>query len=170
MSIAVSAIVKPSKIFLILVSTICMAIVCMAIIIGMSEIGELTLRGRLFISFLLAASGISAFFYVFFNRKTFHIDISGIGQIRLKEYNGIDDLMRQKEKHGKGDSIGTVQLEKDSTLWPYLLLLRLSAVNRGVSTLIIFPDSMERESFKALMVACRWIAAHNIHADDVIIG
>jgi hypothetical protein len=169
MSIALSAVVKPSRILLVSVGIICLAVVCLAVTINVTETGEFTLHGRLFVSSLLAVIGISAFFYVFLNRKTFHIDISGIGQIRLKEYNGIDDLMRQKEKHGKGDSIGTVQLANDSTLWPYLLLLRLRAVNQRVSTLIIFPDSMGREDFRALMVACRWIAAHNVHADEVTI-
>ncbi len=141
----------------------CVLVIGIAVAIGLGKVGELSFRFRWILFAVLASSGMLAFFYVFLSRKTFHIDISGIGQIRLKEDIGIDDLSRQQEEQEKVGSARMVQLMEDSTIWPGLLLLRLRADDRRICTLVILPDCMDSQTFRALMVACRWIAAHNVH-------
>jgi toxin CptA len=166
MSIAVSAVVKPSKLLQLGVCIGCLLVLCIALLVGLGKVGELSVQIRWTTFSALVLLGVWAFFYVFLNRKTFHIDISGIGQIRLKEDIGIGELRRQQEKQGKGNGIHVVQLMKDSTLWAHLLLLRLRAEDRRIRTLVILPDCMDRQTFRALAVACRWIAAHNVHHVD----
>jgi toxin CptA len=170
MTIAVSAVVKPSKILQLAVCINCFLILFIAALIGMGKVGELSFPMRWTISLALILLAVLAISYVFLSRKTFHIDISGIGQIRLKEDNGIGGLRRQQEKHKNGNSSHLVQLMQDSTLWPYLLLLRLRAEDRRIHTLVIFPDCMDRQAFRTLAVACRWIAAQNVHNVDAKAG
>jgi len=163
MSIAVSAVVKPSKLLQLCVGIGCLLILYVAAAIAMGSVGELSFQLRWAIAFALVFSGVLAFLHVFLSRKTFHIDISGIGQIRLKEDTDIGDLKRQQEKQNRENSMYPVRLMENSTIWPYLLLLRLRAEDRRIRTLVVLPDCMDSQAFRALQVACRWLAAHNVH-------
>jgi toxin CptA len=163
MTIAVSAVVKPSKLLLRSVCISCLSVLCIAVAIGLGKVGGLPIQLRWTLFAGLVLSAMTAFFYVFLNRKTFHIDISGIGQIRFKEDIDIDGSSRQQEKQGKGSSTYVAELMNDSTIWPCLLLLRLRAEDQRTRTLVILPDCMDSQTFRALAVACRWIAAHNVH-------
>jgi len=58
-----------------------------------------------------------------------------------------------------------VQLSRDSTLWPCLLLLRFRTDDGKIMTLPILPDCVSPHSFRALLVACRWVATQN-NLDD----
>lgn len=167
MTIAVSAVVKPSKLLQSGLIATGLLMLGIAALIGIGRIGELSIQQRGLLCAVLVFPGILAFFYVFLSRKTFHIDISGIGQIRLKEDTGIDEMKRQQKEQGKGDSINVVRLMEDSTIWPNLLLLRLRTEDHRVRTLVILPDCMDGHAFRALKVACRWIAAHNVHHADI---
>jgi len=51
---------------------------------------------------------------------------------------------------------------ENSVLWPHLLMVRLESSSGVRRLLTILPDCMSDEEFKAVSVACRWIAAHNI--------
>jgi toxin CptA len=166
MTIAVSAVVKSSKILQSAVCIYCILILLIASLIGMGKVGDLSFSVRWIISLVLIFLAMLALSTVFLRRKTFHIDISGIGQIRLKEDSGIGGLRRQREEHKNGNSSHLVQLRKDSTIWPYLLLLRLRAEDRRIHTLVILPDCMDRQAFRTLAIACRWIAAQNVHPAD----
>ncbi len=163
MSIAVSAVVKPSKLLQLSLCIGCLLILYIAVAIGTGKVGELSPQPRWAIVSMLVWSALAAFFYVFLNRKTFHIDISGIGQIRLKEDISIGDLKRQQERQKRENGMHLVQLMENSTLWPYMLLLRLRAEDQRIRTLVVLPDSMDSQTFRTLKVACRWIAAHNVH-------
>jgi len=46
-----------------------------------------------------------------------------------------------------------------------MLLLRLQADNGDKWVVPILTDCVSRDEFRALSVACRWIAAHNDSAD-----
>jgi hypothetical protein len=166
MTITVSALVKPSKILQLAVCINGILILLIATLIGMGKVGELSFLMRWTISAAMIVVAALALSTVFLRRKTFHIDISGIGQIRLKEDIGIGGLRRQREEHKNGNSSHLVQLMEDSTIWPYLLLLRLRAENRRIHTLVILPDCMDQHAFRTLAVACRWIAAQNVHHVD----
>jgi toxin CptA len=104
----------------------------------------------------LAIAGI---FQVFKSTKTFHLDISGIGQIRLTQYSGVSDFADRKSSPLDEGDAAVVQLMKESTLWPHLLMLRLKSEHGAVFTVPVLPDGVSGDGFRELSVACRWIAA-----------
>ena len=53
-----------------------------------------------------------------------------------------------------------VELGEKSTLWPSLLSLYLRAEDGGLHKLLVLPDSLDDDSFRALSVALRWINRH----------
>ena len=59
----------------------------------------------------------------------------------------------------------TYHLHVTSTLWSFLLVLDLRSESGTRLVLIVLPDTMTQASFRALCVACQWIAAHNIRAN-----
>jgi hypothetical protein len=116
---------------------------------------------RIAIAAACAAAGIAAFCYAAWSRKAHHIDISGNGQIRLMETTAVAGLVSGDNSMGRRRTGEVVSLMEDSTLWPCLMVLRLQAADRRIRTVIVPPDSVDRPGFRALSVACRWIAAHS---------
>jgi hypothetical protein len=96
-------------------------------------------------------------------RKTaLRIDVTGLGQIRLVET--LPDAAAGSVP--RSEAVGeVVQLCQGSTLWPSLMVLRLQAVSGRVTTLILLPDSLSDDAFRALSVACRWIASRQANHD-----
>lgn len=164
MSIAISVVVKPSRLLRILTFGISSILLVISLVSGLGLIGNLTGAVR-------ATIVISSFFPAFFgfyhtvrNRKVLHIDITSLGQIRLREIDAKISCQTQKRPHV--NSLGTVvRLSRDSTIWPQLLLLRFKADTGETVVAPILPDCVSRDGFRALSVACRWIAAHN-YSDD----
>jgi hypothetical protein len=83
-------------------------------------------------------------------RKVHRIDISGNGQIRLMETGDVDHTF---------DS-DLAELLPDSTIWSWLMILRLRTGESMRTTILVLPDCMNSATFHQLKVACRWIAAH----------
>lgn len=166
MSIAVSVVVKPSRFLLTMVGCMCVAIIFVAIMLGLEKFGELPKSIRLLVITVCIFSAFSAFYWTIWKRKTFHIDISGGGQIRLIEDNGLAGLVLPQQGSSHRSNGKVVRLMADSTCWSSLLLLRLQDENQQITVLPILRDCVTRNGFRALSVACRWIAAHNIQADD----
>ncbi|MFL6720047.1 MAG: protein YgfX [Burkholderiaceae bacterium] len=110
---------------------------------------------------LMAASILvwSAIFRLRRPGKTFHIDISGIGQIRLTQYSGVSTPYKNTGMPLDGSSGQLVHLSPDSILWPHLILLRLKAAQGGIFSIPILNDSLDESDFAQLLVACRWLAA-----------
>ncbi|HZW12762.1 MAG TPA: protein YgfX [Noviherbaspirillum sp.] len=160
MSIAVSAIVQPSRVLFVMVAAMAGMIAIIALSVGLGFVGELSLVVRASMAGLLLILAVFGFYHGTRHRKTIHIDISGAGQVRLTKMNESGPCTSMNWPH-VGDSAQVVQILRDSTIWPHLLLLRLRADSGIVTTLPILPDSVSRDSFRALSVACRWIAAHN---------
>jgi toxin CptA len=77
------------------------------------------------------------------------LDISGVGEPRLTVY---------QQTGGAEAAAGTPRLLAGSTLWPGLLLLRFTRAGAPVQTLIVLPDSVAPGAFRALALACRAIA------------
>jgi hypothetical protein len=95
-------------------------------------------------------------------RTALRIDVTGLGQIRLGE------TLPNAEAGStpRSDALGeVVQLRQGSTLWPSLMVLRLQAVSGRLTTLILLPDSLSDDAFRALSVACRWIAVSQANHD-----
>ena len=166
MSIAVSVVVRPSRLLLAIVGCLCIGIVFAAGMIGLAGVGELPFYPRLSIAGGCLFAALSGFYCTVRQRKTFHIDISGIGQIRLMEYSGVAALSRQSEWLSGQDGGESVRLMPDSTIWPHLLLLRLQNDDNRIIVLPILRDCIAAEEFRTLLVACRWIAAQNNRPED----
>ena len=101
-------------------------------------------------------------------RTALRIDVTGLGQIRLLET--LPDA--EAGSTPWSDAVGeVVQLRQGSTLWPSLMVLRLQAVSGRLTTLILLPDSVSDDAFRALSVACRWVAAsqanHDVLSKDI---
>jgi toxin CptA len=148
MSIAVSAIVRPS---------LCLRLLLAAFsIVAIGSGSMLLLRQHAYSWSLLGAllSLLAALILLFFllkNRNSHRIDISGVGQIRLTVYQVMPGGVRAD---------GTlVTLMAGSTLWPGLLLLRLCAEDGALVVLPVLFDSVGAGLFRPLSVACRTIAA-----------
>jgi hypothetical protein len=165
MSIAVSVVVKPSRLLLITVGSMCFGIAVAAGMIGFAKVGELSLYPRLAIAGGCFFAGLSGFYWTVQARKTFHIDISGVGQIRLVETSVLAASSRQDEWLNSNNGGAVVRLMSDSTIWPYLLLLRLQDERHRIKVLPILRDCVAADGFRALSVACRWIATQNNQAE-----
>lgn len=140
-----------------MVAAICVGVVLIGAALGLGMVGELSVWQRALCALpciLLAPLGFIRTVRV---QKTYRIDISGSGQIRL---------FPQQTSHADKNPghVGTlVSLLPHSTLWPHFLLLRLRAEDGQVHVLPILPDCVSPDSMRAVAVACRWITAHNLH-------
>lgn len=165
MSIAVSAVVEPSRRMLVLISVLAIGILFIAAMVGAGAVGDLLPAWRLGIAVGLVAISFIAIYRSIGCIKSLHIDISDNGQITVEEDNALAASASQAGAAQQGCCGRVVRLLPNSTLWPCLLLLRLQEEDQTVRTVLIFPDCMGAGSFRALSVACRWIAAHNDHAE-----
>jgi hypothetical protein len=160
MSIAVSTVVRPSKRLFGL---------CAALCAGCVVLGSAFLFGALpgissgFAVILAVSCFICAGFGVrslWRGRQAWQLDISGTGQIRLSRIPpDAGKSIAHEEKSASDDGL-LVRLLADSTMWPNFLLLRLRDGEGRVVHVAILPDSLPAEAFRAVSVACRWIAAH----------
>ena len=118
---------------------------------------ELSWNSRLQISaFASIFAGVTVFKACRY-RKTFHIDISGIGQIRLTQYSGVSAINGNLASALDGDNGLLVHLCPDSVLWPHFLLLRLKPEQGAVLSVPVLRDSLRGPGFAELAVACRYI-------------
>lgn len=157
MSIAVSADIKPSRLLLITMAAAAVVVALVGVIFAFALVGQLSFVFRMSLAGACVVAAILAFWLALRNRTAVWLHISGTGQIRLVEHHVV---VRAKP----GSQVmngGLAQLLAGSTVWPNLLLLRLRLENGRVRTIPILPDSVPRETFRALQVACRWVASHN---------
>jgi toxin CptA len=161
MSIAVSVVVKPSRILLAAVCFICLAILSATSLIGLGVVGELPPAIRFLIFIFGAFTALLGFYHTVRNQKTLHIDISGTGRFQLYEIDVSTSTCHEKKWPHVKDKGEVMTLLHDSTIWTNLLLLRLQAAGGKITVVRVLPDCVSRESFRALSVACRWIAAQN---------
>jgi hypothetical protein len=164
MSIAVSIVIKPSRLVFAATSAICLGCALIGAAVGLGRIGEQPFAMRIAIAAACIAASLGAFCYAAWSRKAHHVDISGIGQIRLMETTAVAGLVSGDNSIGGRRTGEVVTLMDDSTLWPGLMVLRLQTADRRIRTVIVLPDSVDRHGFRALSVACRWIAAHSDHS------
>ena len=132
----------------------------MGVCIGVGSIGDISPLSRLLIAVTVIFLAVFGFYHGARHRKIIHIDISGAGQCRLAEVGSEGSCMNTNWPH-VGNPRVVVALLKNSTIWPHLLLLRLQADNGKITIVPILPDSVSRDSFRALSVACRWVATHS---------
>lgn len=160
MSIATSVVVKPSR--LLSAAADVMSLLCCAIGIGigLGAAGELSPGYRAAIAAFTVFLSFFGFYHGVCYGKTIHMDISGTGQLRITEMSADGACADTNRPHvyEKGE---VVRIMNNSTIWPHLLLLRLQSVSGTITIVPILPDSVSREGFRALSVACRWMVARN---------
>ena len=166
MTIGVSVVVLPSRLLMFLMHFIACAAVGAAILILFGNY-HLSLGERLHFSAIVTISAGAAVFKTRLARKTFHIDISGIGQIRLTQYSEVSGFPRKTDLALDGPMGCLVHLCPDSTLWPQFLLLRLKTGQGSVLSIPVLADSVGGSGFAALSVACRYMAAR-MHSSEII--
>ncbi len=157
MSIALSTLIKPSKLLQLMVGAIGVLTTCFAILIGMDSIGYFSLLSRMVVVGASVVTLGGCLFYFFQHARTYRIDISNTGQIRLTIY----PIFNSDNENGSE----IVSMMDGSTLWSGLLLLCLCSDTGHKCILCVLPDSVPPGSFRMLLVACRWIAAH--HHDSI---
>lgn len=157
MSIAVSADIKSSRMLSTVMAVSAISVVFIGLIFGFSLVGELpsVFRVALAVVCILAAS--LALWLALRNRQTVGLHISGTGQIRLEEHHAVIGVRAGAHVMRSG----VAQLLAGSTVWPNLLLLRLRLESGKVRIIPVLPDSVPKETFRALQVACRWLKGHH---------
>lgn len=165
MSIAVSVVVEPSRSLFALELAICLGVALVGILIGCGVIGETSRWLQAMTAMVCLLLALAGFARIAGHKKSYHLDISGAGQIRLHVLDFVAAEASRK-RMGETDSTGNlVDLIGGSTFWPGFAMLRLRAEDGQVHVVPILPDCLPAESFRALLVACRWIAARNLRSD-----
>lgn len=151
MSIAVSAIVLPSRRLRWTAGGFCMAIAAIGIAAGMGWVGNFTGVSRGVLAGATLICGLFALLHLGRNQKAYLIDIGTDGTLRLARCNAAGTVLAPAE---------TLSLRDGSTIWAGLMLVNLQSESGRKTVLHILPDSVSQQEFRALSVALRWVAAH----------
>jgi hypothetical protein len=152
MSIAVSALVRPS-VWLVALAMM-MAIVLLTAGALLERTADEPWHHALALACVIAS--VAVVLFPLRRRKAFRIDVTGVGQIRIADTSSTAATECLESSLDGGE---VVQLLRSSTYWSSLMVLRLQSDAGRITNLIIFPDSMDSHAFRALSTACRWIAA-----------
>jgi hypothetical protein len=166
MTIAVSVVVHPSRWLSAAVTAMCMCTILIGGLIACSLVGELTAVERMIIAAICFLSAGYVFLRRMTAKKAMMIHVSGTGQIRLSVWRKDDlDDEHTKSVSSQKEQTDVVHLRPASTLWTWLLILHLQHENGRTSIITVLPDSVAENSFRALLVACRWITMR--HAEEI---
>ena len=156
MSIAVSTVIKPSRLLRVALAAFAAASAGAAMALLSGQFGRFhapTLLAAACLMGSLVAWRASAAL-----TTTRRIDISGLGEIRLTVQHSIGTIPASIP----GMALAApelVRLAAGSTVWPGLLLLTLQGdTNSARTVLIILPDSVAPDQFRRLAVAINAIA------------
>ncbi len=119
-------------------------------------------RFAMLMAVICAIAGIALILFPISTTKAHRIDVTGIGEILLTHTP--DEAVADRTN----ESVITaevVQLLGDSTLWSSLMVLRLQSASGRRHSLVLLPDSMDREAYRALSIACRWITSRSSRND-----
>lgn len=166
MSIAVYAVVKPSGLLFAMVCGICAGAVLISAAVAAGQAGNWALGPRLVVAGSCIFLALQGFYRIAKCRNAHHIDISGVGKIRLSRQFSDPSAGNVASSQYSGE---LVQLMDDSILWSGFLLLLLQTKDGQVSALPVLRDCVAPDDFRALAVACRWIVAHNNRAKSKIL-
>ncbi len=159
MSIAVSTEIRPSRFFSACIFGMAILMALTGLLVVSELIGTFRFWGRLSV---FAISLVSAAFFIFLHfcsKKTFRVEISGSGKIRLREEG--DHMPEPVSYPGQAvEEADDFYLANDSTVWPMMLLLCLESESGRKKSIMVFPDSVREGEFQALYIACQWLLVH----------
>lgn len=159
MSIALSTIIKPSKMLFRLLLMMCAAVFMVGVYVAFCLSDRIAFTWRI-LAFCICFSGaIFAFLLGRMKMRPCRIDISDNGQIRLLQQSKTSAIL---EDYGN-----IVQLSKVATLWPRVMFLCFESKDTESVIVTVFPDSVSSCEFRALSVACRWIIGRGVPPDEL---
>ena len=164
MTIAVSAVVRPSRILLSLTLGMCAGSASIGTLFALQPVASMAPLARVALATACVMAGLIVACQILRCRCAQRIEISGNGQIRVSTPDASPSTSSELSDRFVG-AARLYDLLPTSTLWSHLMILNLRAANGTRTTLLILPDSMTQTSFRALSVACHWIAAHNNRAE-----
>lgn len=103
---------------------------------------------------------IAASFGLYYSRrlvKSFYISISSDGSITLVELYS-PTVHEEKDANGWPE---IAQLLPGTTVWPHLIMMRLSMANGHVVFIPVMRALTDQQMFRSLAVACKWILRQN---------
>lgn len=133
MSIAIAAVVRPSRILRLAQAAMCALVLAAGV----------TLKSPLLLACACAGLGWQAR-----EVKPWRVDISAVGQVRLTVY----------QRSGPAPA-RPVRLLPGALLWPGLMLLGLEDEDGRRYRLLLLPDSVAAPAWRALALALRALAA-----------
>ena len=178
MSIAVSALVRPSRTQRLVWGGCGLAQCASALAVGMLAPERFLLAPLLALA--LAGAGACVLGAAVRRPKTHRIDISGTGDLRVTVQQHVDGRERAaqegaaQESAREGDAAqqdgvapqgGFAALLPDSVIWPMLMLVRYTAPGARPRVLAVWRDSVEPAAWRALAVALV-VAGRRPHAGE----
>jgi toxin CptA len=152
MSIAVSALVRPSLIQRFVWGGCGLALCVAALGVAQAASGQFRLAPL--VALALAGAGCAVLGAAAAHPKTHRIDISGTGDMRVTVQQDV----------GRRES-GNAVLLRGSVIWPMLMVLRHAAPGTGPRVLCVWRDSVDAAAWRALAVALAVIGRRG-DADD----
>ncbi|MES2832246.1 MAG: protein YgfX [Pseudomonadota bacterium] len=162
MSIAVSALIIPSRIVKVLTVVMCAGAIAIGATIGAGVSNDLMLGVRLTLAAVCILSALSVIKNVWANGESHRLDISATGIISIC----VADSAKTDITSNSQQRPHICTLLPSSTLWSSMMILNLQGHDGRKSTLVVFPDTLSNESFRSLSVACRWLAARSTNKAD----
>ena len=178
MSIAVSALVRPSRIQRLVWGGCGLAQCASALAVGMLAPERFLLAPQLALA--LAGAGACVLGAAVRRPKTHRIDISGTGDLRVTVQQDVDGRDRAAQEGaalegaaqeggarqgGAAPQGGLAALLPDSVIWPMLMLVRYTAPGARPRVLAVWRDSVEPAAWRALAVALA-VAGRRPHAGE----
>lgn len=154
MSIAVSAVVRPSRTLRVLAGAYGLANLAAAFAVAVLLPAHFALAPLVVAT--LACAGVFLLATGIVQTKTRRIDISGVGTLRLT----VQQDIRTNDAAGLADGTAATLLP-GSTVWPQLMLLHLRLEHGGRILLPVLRDSVAPGVFRALGVAVTAIGGRN---------
>ena len=149
MPIAVSAIVRPSRVHRCLLLGAGLSLFAAAFAVGL--VAPARFHAASFQALALATSAAVLMHAGSGRAKTHRIDISGTSEVVLTVQQGLSDATLPRPADAAESAVG-VALLPGSVVWSVLMLLRLQSPG-GVRVLPVWRDSVEPGAWRALAVA-----------------
>lgn len=146
MSIAVSALVRPSRIQRLVWGGCGLAQCASAVAVGLLAPERFLCPSV--VALALAGAGAAVLAAVEGPAKTHRIDISGTGDLRVTVQQGVGDAPAWDARQG----VRAVLLP-GSVVWPMLMLLRHAVPGARPRVVAVWRDSVDAEAWRALAVA-----------------
>ena len=168
MSIAVSAIVRPSLRVRALQAGLAVGVIAVALACAGGALPLAWPRACAALGLLAGGAGLFALAPGRAGAKVYRIDISRVGLCRLAVYQQMalaDAAARRARLEADSSAVEQVvghRILADSTFWPGVLSLQLGDGNAQVVAVVVLPDSVAPGVFRPLSVACRAMAAHSV--------